>query len=242
MGDKYAVIGRVDECKELVRRCKMEFDKVAGGGKVTTSATGAQWDPTGGKSLRIADMLSWLPVEALGRVTRHYQNGAKKYAKDNWRKGVSADVCLDKAFRHLYQYQQGDRSEDHLSAVVFWMFCLLVWEETDRTDLFVGITRPMTPEECPTSECIADRTCRHPFVADVAPAVGSWEWACRQMDAGKTVRCVFDGTTRLVDSGTTFVRDPHKMVYLYRHGPVVADAISSWGDSTFEYAVVEDPS
>lgn len=134
-----------------------KFDKVLDSGKATTSASGAQYDPAGAETLDILGILEWLPVEALRRVKQHYINGAKKRSKDNWRKGIPARVCLDKAARHLYQYIHGDRAEDHLSAVVFWMFTVLVWEETGRTDLLTSTASPLP---------------------------GSWAWAKEQMAQG----------------------------------------------------------
>ena len=97
-------------------------------------ATGAVRDTQDGKP-RPDRALFWLPLEALDRVAIHYENGARKYERDNWRRGIPASRCLASAFRHLLQWMMGDRSEDHLSAVVFNVFCIITWEQLGRTDL-----------------------------------------------------------------------------------------------------------
>lgn len=79
-------------------------------------------------------MLYWLPVEALGRVARHYEKGARIYGRDNWQKGIPAWRCLASAARHLYQHIKGDRSEDHLSAVVFNVLCVIQYEEVGPSE------------------------------------------------------------------------------------------------------------
>ena len=38
---------------------------------------------------------------AMRRLAQHYQNGAKKYAKNNWRKGQPISRYYDSAMRHL---------------------------------------------------------------------------------------------------------------------------------------------
>lgn len=47
------------------------------------------------------------------------RQGAIKYGKDNWRKGQPDEAALESMHRHLAKYELGDRSEDHLSAIIF---------------------------------------------------------------------------------------------------------------------------
>jgi len=109
--------------------------------------TGAVRDTQEGKP-RPDLVLEWLPLEAAERVAHHYKNGARKYDRNNWRKGIPASRCLASAYRHLYQWQHGDRSEDHLSAAVFNIMCILTWEQTGHTDMLDVL--PMQLEEEPT--------------------------------------------------------------------------------------------
>jgi len=103
----------------------MEFDLVHDSGEREEFETGAIRDTEGGKP-----RFDLIPVEALYRLAQHYSNGAKKYGQDNWRKGLPIERCYSSALRHLYQYRMGDISEDHLSAVVFNIFCIITSQET----------------------------------------------------------------------------------------------------------------
>lgn len=48
--------------------------------------------------------------------------GAKKYGENNWRKAATAEELTRfraSAVRHMFQYLEGDRTEDHAAAVAF---------------------------------------------------------------------------------------------------------------------------
>jgi dATP/dGTP diphosphohydrolase len=90
------------------------FDKVQDGGERTTFATGAQREPAVGKG-----RYDLLPPEALIRLAKHYAAGALKYADRNWEKGLPLHSFIDSSFRHLIQFMAGDRSEDHLAAILW---------------------------------------------------------------------------------------------------------------------------
>lgn len=127
------------------------FDFVKDSGKRESFGTGAVRDTEEGKA-RIDLLLKYIPMPALMRITQHYVNGAKKYGDHNWKKGIPASRCISSAFRHLWQYLSGDRSEDHLSAVVFNVVCIIYWEETKNLAMLdpvawrTGVAAPTTPE------------------------------------------------------------------------------------------------
>ncbi len=56
----------------------------------------------------------------------HVEQGAVKYADRNWEKGMPIGRTLDSCIRHLLQWQEGDREENHLAAaacnIMFLMF------------------------------------------------------------------------------------------------------------------------
>lgn len=83
-------------------------------GERTVFDTGAVRDMHGGKG----DMVS-LPWEAILRLSKHYENGAKKYGRFNYQKGIPLSSFIDSACRHLAKYQCGCDDEDHLSAAAF---------------------------------------------------------------------------------------------------------------------------
>ncbi len=67
--------------------------------------------------------LIWLP--GLKRVAELMARGAAKYSDRNWEK-ASTQEELDRfkasLLRHVYQYLEGDRTEDHMAAIVFNAF------------------------------------------------------------------------------------------------------------------------
>lgn len=58
----------------------------------------------------------------LTRIAWHLTKGAKKYGRHNWKLANSAaelERFKASAMRHLVQWLEGNRDEDHASAVVF---------------------------------------------------------------------------------------------------------------------------
>ena len=94
-------------------------------GERTEFSTGAQRDMHEGKG----DMAS-VPWEALLRLSVHYENGAKKYERWNFRKGIPVSSFIDSACRHLAKYQCGMDDEDHLAAAAFNVLGAMLMENT----------------------------------------------------------------------------------------------------------------
>lgn len=69
---------------------------------------------------------------ALSRLARHAEHGATKYSPRNWESGIPMSRFLDSAMRHLYQYLEGDRTEDHLSAAAWNAMAMVHTEECIR--------------------------------------------------------------------------------------------------------------
>lgn len=76
--------------------------------------TGAKRDMAEGKG----DMVS-LPNNAILRLSKHLESGAKKYGRWNYMKGIPLSSFLDSALRHIFKYLDGWDDEDHLSAAAF---------------------------------------------------------------------------------------------------------------------------
>ena len=102
----------------------MEYDKVKDSGTRRKFGTGAVRDMSLGKGRY--DLIS--PI-ALKRLAKHYQNGATKYGDRNWEKGIPLCSYVDSAMRHLNNYLEGLRDEDHLAAAAWNVFCLIHMEE-----------------------------------------------------------------------------------------------------------------
>jgi len=62
------------------------------------------------------DLISPIALKALAI---HMERGAEKYEDRNWEKGGKLSRHLNSAIRHLQQFLEGDRSENHLSACVY---------------------------------------------------------------------------------------------------------------------------
>ena len=76
--------------------------------------TGARRDIQTGKPR--FDLIPILPLRMLAEL---YGRGAEKYGDSNWRKGIPFRRVYASLLRHVFQWAEGDTSEDHLSAVCF---------------------------------------------------------------------------------------------------------------------------
>jgi hypothetical protein len=82
--------------------------------------TGAVRDAMSGKG-----MPSLVPIEALRAVSKRFEDGANKYGRDNWKKGIPLSRYVDSLYRHLWQLMEDDQSEDHGGAVIWNAMCLI---------------------------------------------------------------------------------------------------------------------
>lgn len=60
-------------------------------------------------------------------VSKHYEEGCKKYGENNWQKGIPVNCYLDSAVRHYLKYRRGDNDEPHDRAFVWNLMCC-IWE------------------------------------------------------------------------------------------------------------------
>ena len=56
-------------------------------------------------------------------VSKHFEEGAKKYGDYNWQKGIPAHCYIDSAVRHLFKWNRGDNDEPHDRAFVWNIMC-----------------------------------------------------------------------------------------------------------------------
>lgn len=83
-------------------------------GRTQEFDTGAHRDTQEGKGRY--DLIS---PSALKRLAGVYQRGADKYGERDWEQGMPIGRCLDSALRHIYQYIEGRRDEDHLAQAMW---------------------------------------------------------------------------------------------------------------------------
>lgn len=76
-----------------------------------------------------------IPTLALKRVAELYARGATKYGDSNWQLGQPFSRMTESMERHLHAWKQGERTEDHLAALVFGALGIMHFESTGRTEL-----------------------------------------------------------------------------------------------------------
>ena len=111
---------------------KPKATQIKDSGERTEFSSGAVRDLHSGKG----DMLS-VPWAAMLRVSKHYENGAAKYGRYNYLKGIPVSSFIDSALRHLAKYIAGWDDEDHLAAAAFNVLGAIQMEEhnPDMCDL-----------------------------------------------------------------------------------------------------------
>lgn len=58
-------------------------------------------------------------------VAKQFEEGAKKYGDDNWRKGIPVHCYIDSAIRHYLKYLRGDQDEPHDRAFCWNILCCI---------------------------------------------------------------------------------------------------------------------
>lgn len=89
-------------------------------GERSEFSTGAVRDAMQGKGTP-----SLIPIAALRAVSKRFEDGATKYGRNNWKKGIPLSRYVDSLYRHLWQVMEGDQSEDHGGAVIWNAMCLV---------------------------------------------------------------------------------------------------------------------
>ena len=95
--------------------------------------TGAVRDMSEGKGRM--DLLCW---NAIMEVSKHCEEGAKKYGENNVDKGIPLHSLIDSALRHLAKFTAGHKDEDHLRAAAWNILWALEFRETmpELNDLY----------------------------------------------------------------------------------------------------------
>ena len=94
-------------------------------GDRTQFETGAVRDMHEGKG-----RMDLLPLSAIIELSKHCEEGAKKYGEHNVDKGIPQHSLVDSGMRHLVKYMRGDTDEDHLRAAA-WN---IMWALNQRSE------------------------------------------------------------------------------------------------------------
>lgn len=66
---------------------------------------------------------------ALRRLARLYENGCEHFGEWNWEQGQRFSLLMDSALRHLNNYREGMRDEDHLTQAAWNIFAMIHFDE-----------------------------------------------------------------------------------------------------------------
>ena len=61
--------------------------------------------------------------DAFLELAIHFEEGAKKYSDNNWKKGIPVERYLDSAVRHYCKFRRGDTDERHDRAFLWNILC-----------------------------------------------------------------------------------------------------------------------
>lgn len=66
-------------------------------------------------------------------VAKHFEDGARKYSPDNWRRGIPIYCYIDSAVRHFLKWRRGDDDEPHDRAFIWNLMCC-IWETNRQNE------------------------------------------------------------------------------------------------------------
>lgn len=67
----------------------------------------------------------WDRPTMLLEVSKHMEEGAKKYGERNWEKGLPVSCYIDSAVRHYLKWRRGDEDERHDRAFCWNVMCCI---------------------------------------------------------------------------------------------------------------------
>ena len=108
----------------------MSFTSVKDSGTRRGFSTGSVRDTNDGKG-----WYAHISPIAEKRLAVHIQNGGQKYGPRNWEKGQPLCGYLESAKRHLGNFLEGHRDEDHLAAAMWNVMACIHTEEMIKRGL-----------------------------------------------------------------------------------------------------------
>lgn len=71
---------------------------------------------------------------AMMELSQHFEDGAKKYSENNWKRGIPIHSFLDSAGRHALKHLRGDTDEPHHRAFIWNLVCC-IWTYEHKPEL-----------------------------------------------------------------------------------------------------------
>lgn len=81
-----------------------------------------------------AKRIDWTKETLLLEVSKHFEEGAKKYGEYNWQKGIPTHCYIDSATRHYLKWLRGDDDEPHNRAFCWNILCC-IWTCLHKPEL-----------------------------------------------------------------------------------------------------------
>jgi hypothetical protein len=72
-------------------------------------------------------------VNLLFDLSIHYEDGARKYEPNNWKKGMPVHCFIDSGLRHYFKWLRGDEDEPHDRAFV-WNLVGAIWTMENKPE------------------------------------------------------------------------------------------------------------
>lgn len=85
--------------------------------------------------------------ELMLEVSHQFEDGAKKYGIDNWKKGIPVHCYIDSAVRHYLKYKSGWDDEPHDRAFVWNILCVC-WTMVNKPELDDFTVKEEYKDEC----------------------------------------------------------------------------------------------
>lgn len=80
------------------------------------------------------EVRQWDKATMFLEVSKHFEDGAKKYGENNWQKGIPVRCYIDSAIRHYLKYLRGDKDEPHDRAFCWNILCA-IWTCKHKPEL-----------------------------------------------------------------------------------------------------------
>ena len=86
-------------------------------------------------------------------VSKHFEEGAKKYGENNWQKGIPVKCYINSAVRHYLKWLRGDKDEPHDRAFCWNIMCA-IWTCKHKPELNDYAVREEIPGQMSMNTCI----------------------------------------------------------------------------------------
>ena len=81
-----------------------------------------------------SDMSYQTIEEMILEVSKHFEEGCKKYGKNNWQKGIPIERYIDSGIRHILKFKAGLTDEPHDKAFVWNILCC-IWTMENKPEM-----------------------------------------------------------------------------------------------------------